>query len=406
MTTSNQQRYSLGWIALLSLISAFSALSTDMYLPALPDMAAQYQVSTHALGNTLGAYFLGLAFGQLIYGPLSDRFGRRPPLFFGLIIYIIASFCCAIAASHGEFLIYRVLQALGGCAGVVIARAAIRDALSLKESAQALSTMMIVMSLAPIIAPSMGAVLIGYFAWTSIFYFLTLIGMVTLALVHLFFKETLVPEKRVNVSVVSTLKSYGGLLLDRRFSIPLLSGSLFYSLIYAYLAMSPDIFINIIGMSESNFSLVFGAMAFSLMIFSFVNNRLLKRFPLKSLLLVGCLIQTIGVVIVSLCALPAEIPVFTLLLGIFIVIGGLGFTGPNVVAMVMQSQSQNIGLASAMVGSVQFLYGFIVTSICAALPFSSLMNMIVMMVMCLCLAAFIQVLGKLLPQAAEQITSS
>ena len=154
------QQYSTAWIMLLALLTSLGPLSIDMYLPALPQMASDFGVSTQMVANTLPAYFLGLALGQLIYGPLSDRIGRKKPLYFGLLLYIVASMLCVFATNEWSLIAARILQAIGGCVGVVIARAAIRDRLDMQASAQAFASMMIVMGIAPIIAPSLGAMVL------------------------------------------------------------------------------------------------------------------------------------------------------------------------------------------------------------------------------------------------------
>ena len=153
-----KKTYSTSWIMLLALLTALGPLSIDMYLPALPQMAKDFGVSTQMVANTLPAYFLGLAIGQLIYGPLSDRIGRKKPLYFGLSLYVVASLLCVLASNEWALIAARVLQALGGCVGVVIARAAIRDRLDMNASAQAFASMMIVMGVAPIFGTNFGSI--------------------------------------------------------------------------------------------------------------------------------------------------------------------------------------------------------------------------------------------------------
>ncbi|MFB0983717.1 MAG: Bcr/CflA family efflux MFS transporter, partial [Acinetobacter towneri] len=189
------RQYSTAWILLLALLTSLGPLSIDMYLPALPVMASEFGVSTQMVANSLPAYFLGLALGQLIYGPLSDRIGRKPPLYFGLALFSLASMLCVFAQNEWGLIAARILQALGGCVGVVIARAAIRDRLDLQTSAQAFSSMMIVMTIAPIIAPTLGAWVLRWMNWQAIFVVLTCVGIICCLCVHFFFKETLAEER-------------------------------------------------------------------------------------------------------------------------------------------------------------------------------------------------------------------
>ena len=200
MLKPSPKAYPNSWILLLALLTALGPLSIDMYLPALPLMAEDFGVSTQMVANSLPAYFLGLAVGQLVYGPLSDRIGRKTPLYIGLSLYILASLLCVFAYNEWSLIAARILQALGGCVGVVIARAAIRDRLDLHSSAQAFSSMMIVATIAPIMAPMLGAWVLLFFDWHIIFAFLTLMGMIAWLCVHFFFEETLVPERRLTLS--------------------------------------------------------------------------------------------------------------------------------------------------------------------------------------------------------------
>ena len=182
--TKPTRPYSMGWIAILALLTALGPLSIDMYLPALPAMAADLSVKTALVANSLPAYFFGLALGQLVYGPLSDRVGRKLPLYFGLSLFVVASLACAFADNISMLLVARFFQALGGCVGVVIARAAIRDHLSMSDSAQAYSMLLLVMGVAPILAPVLGSWLLLVTGWQGIFVVLVAVGILCLGLVH------------------------------------------------------------------------------------------------------------------------------------------------------------------------------------------------------------------------------
>lgn len=202
------KQYDTSWILLLALLTSLGPLSIDMYIPAFPEMANDFQVSPHRIANTLAAYFLGLALGQLVYGPISDRIGRKKPLYFGLALYCVASLACIVAPNEWALIFARFIQALGGCVGVVMARAAIRDRLDLQSSSQAFSSMMIVMGIAPVVAPIIGAFILEYFSWHAIFITLTFIGLFCLICVHLFFEETLSNERRMSISTNQVLILY------------------------------------------------------------------------------------------------------------------------------------------------------------------------------------------------------
>lgn len=370
-----KKSYTLGWLLLLTLLTAFSSLSTDMYLPALPLMAQEYGVDTQIIANTLGAYFLGLALGQLLYGPLSDRYGRKPPLYFGLALYIIASLGCALAPNENILLIFRVLQALGGCTGVVIARAAIRDRLEFNESAQVFSSLSMALGIAPILAPILGAFLIEFFHWSSIFYVLTLIGVVTFVLVQVYFTETLSIENRQRISATQVLKQYFSLIKNPKFFLPMLAGALSYTSLYCYLTASSNLFINLLGVSEKTFAMLFAVIAAALILFSLINKKMIGRLTIAQLFKYGCLIQLFGVILISLCAWVQWHNLYVIMLGLFLMVGAIGVTGPNYMAMTLHSQEQQAGLASALMGAVQFFLGFLLGILLSLLPFNIFQNL-------------------------------
>ena len=237
-SASPQQQYPSSWILLLALLTSLGPLSIDMYLPALPQMADDFGVSTQMVAKSLPAYFLGLAIGQLIYGPLSDRIGRKTPLYFGLGLYFLASLLCVYAQDEWSLIAARVLQALGGCVGVVIARAAIRDRLDMQASAQAFSSMMIVTAIAPIIAPGLGAIVLSFFDWQAIFVCLAMMSLVCWLCVHFFFQESLPPERRLKLNFYQVLTLYLAIFKDRSFYLPMIAGCFTGGAMFCYISSS------------------------------------------------------------------------------------------------------------------------------------------------------------------------
>ncbi len=274
---TNQRQYSTAWIMLLALLTALGPLSIDMYLPALPQMADEFGVSTQMVANTLPAYFLGLAMGQLIYGPVSDRIGRKKPLYFGLALYAIASLACVFASNEWALIAARIFQALGGCVGVVMARAAIRDRLDMQGSAQAFSSMMIVMGLAPILAPIFGAWILNFFPWQAIFITLALIGVMCWLCVHFFFKESLPVERRLKLSVYQVTTLYAAILKDESFRVPMFAGCLTGAALFCYISSASAVFMGQYGLSQQHFSYAFALNAAGIMLMSSINKHLNTR---------------------------------------------------------------------------------------------------------------------------------
>ena len=392
-----QRQYSIGWIMLLALLTALGPLSIDMYLPALPQMAHDFGVSTQMVANTLPAYFFGLAVGQLVYGPLSDRIGRKKPLYFGLALYAVASLFCVLATNEWGLIAARILQALGGCVGVVMARAAIRDRLDVQGSAQAFSSMMIVMGLAPILAPMIGAWILIWFPWQAIFIALSIVGAICWLCVHFFFKETLAIDKRLKLSPYQVVTLYGAIFKDASFRLPMFAGCLTGAALFCYISSAPAVFMDQYGLNQQEFAYAFGLNAFGIMLMSSLNKHLTSRVEITKRLKAGSLVQVTGAIIVFIAGLIPAAPLWLVMLGLFLAISGIGLTGPNAMALAMSKQGARAGTASAIMGSMQFACGLLGGVLLNFLIWSALLNMGVMMVL-FTLSGFVVVL-----KAAQQV---
>lgn len=373
------QSYATTWIMLLALLTSLGPLSIDMYLPALPQMANDFGITTQRVANTLPAYFLGLALGQLIYGPLSDRIGRKTPLYFGLLLYICASILCTFANSEWSLIAARILQALGGCVGVVIARAAIRDRLDLQSSAQAFASMMIVMGIAPIIAPSLGALVLLYFSWPAVFVFLSVIGLICLICVHFFFQETLPVERRLNLNIKQVLNLYGAIFKQKSFRWPMLAGCFSGGILFCYISSSASILMDDYGLNQQQFAYAFGLNALGIMLLSSINKKLGRTFSVLQRLKIGAVLQLLGVIVLLSASLLSNVALWIVLIGMFLAISGIGFTGPNAMALAMAEQGERAGTASAVMGSMQFACGLLAGVMLNFLLWSALANMAIVM---------------------------
>ncbi|GAA5587740.1 bicyclomycin resistance protein [Acinetobacter calcoaceticus] len=392
-----QRQYSIGWIMLLALLTALGPLSIDMYLPALPQMAHDFGVSTQMVANTLPAYFFGLAVGQLVYGPLSDRIGRKKPLYFGLALYAVASLFCVLATNEWGLIAARILQALGGCVGVVMARAAIRDRLDVQGSAQAFSSMMIVMGLAPILAPMIGAWILIWFPWQAIFIALSVVGAICWLCVHFFFKETLAIDKRLKLSPYQVVTLYGAIFKDASFRLPMFAGCLTGAALFCYISSAPAVFMDQYGLNQQEFAYAFGLNAFGIMLMSSLNKHLTSRVEITKRLKAGSLVQVTGAIIVFIAGLIPAAPLWLVMFGLFLAISGIGLTGPNAMALAMSKQGARAGTASAIMGSMQFACGLLGGVLLNFLIWSASLNMGVMMVL-FTLSGFVVVL-----KAAQQV---
>ncbi|MFO7635550.1 MAG: Bcr/CflA family multidrug efflux MFS transporter [Caldilinea sp.] len=342
---------------ILGTLAAFGPLSIDMYLPALPTIAAEFGTTTAAVQQTLSAFFIGLALGQLFYGPISDRMGRRTPLLFGCAMYTIVSIGCAFAPSVTGLMGLRFLQALGSSAGVVIGRSVVRDLFDERESARMYSFLVLVMGIAPITAPLIGGQLLVAFGWRSIFLVLAGFGLLCFLLVWFGLGESLPKARRTMAGLDSVLRGYGAMLANGRFMGFALAGGLASAAMFAYISGSPFVFIELNGVSPEQFGFFFGANAFGLIAASQLNRYLLASYT-SARLLVAALSVTAGASLLLFGATMAGIGGFPLmLLLLFLTIASTGMVGPNAMAMAMAPYGRKAGSASAVLGATQFMVG-------------------------------------------------
>jgi DHA1 family bicyclomycin/chloramphenicol resistance-like MFS transporter len=347
-------------ILILGLLTAFGPLSVDMYLPTFPALAREFNTSAAAVQATLSAYLAGLALAQAAYGPLSDRYGRRRPLLYGLLLYIAASIACAITPSIESLWVARVVQSIGGCAGLVIARAAVRDLYHGAQAARFFSMLMLVLGTAPIIGPLLGAQLLGWFGWRSIFWALALIASGTFIAVAFGLPETLPPKRRAQGGLLQALKGYRRLLADRRFLAPTLAGDFVFAGLFAFIAGGPFVFIDLHGLRPETFALLFASNALGLMLSSQINARLVGRHGPARMLTAALLIYAIGACGLLAAALTGFGGVWGLVVPLFVLISTVGMAPANALALAQEHYPRAAGSATALFGMIQFGIGALV----------------------------------------------
>ena len=340
-------------ILILGALSAFGPLAIDFYLPAFPAMALAFGTDEQHVQLTLAAYFLGLSIGQLAYGPVADRFGRRIPLLVGVGLFTLASLACAYAPNLEWLIAARFVQALGGCAGMVISRAVVSDKCDAVGSAKVFSQLMLVMGLAPILAPMLGGLLVNLHGWQSIFIMLTLFSALAGLAVALGLPESL-PAHVPRQPLSGALRQYGRLLADRVFLGHALTGGIAIAGMFAYIAGSPFVFIKLYGVPAEHFGWFFGINAGGFILVAQINARLLaKRGPAFLLARTVWIYLLGGLALLAVSSLrPAQL--WPLLVPLFICIASLGCIIPNASACAMNGQGARAGSASAMLGCLQF----------------------------------------------------
>ncbi|MDX3799172.1 multidrug effflux MFS transporter [Streptomyces sp. AK04-3B] len=348
----------LALVLILGSLTALGPLTIDLYLPALPQVSGDLHVSQTVTQLTLTAFMIGIAVGQLVIGPLSDTLGRRRPLLTGLAVYVTAGALCALAPNAGMLVALRLVQGLAGAAGIVVARAVVRDLYDGLAAARLLSSLMLVSGTAPILAPVLGAQLLRLTSWRGVFAALTALGLVVLAATVPLMTETLPASRRRAGGLPTTLRTMRDLLREGRFTGYLLTGSLSFAALFAYISGSSFTLQRIYGASPQTYSLLFALNSVGLVATGRLNGTfLLGRFPTHRVLAAGlALLGCAGTALVLLVtATQAGLP--WIAGALFLTACPVGMILPTTTALCLQRAPHAAGSASALLGTAQFLMG-------------------------------------------------
>lgn len=348
-------------IILLASLSALSAAAVDMYLPAFPTVALSLNISPGQVQQTLTVYLIGLGIGQGLYGPLLDRFGRKPPLLVGLALFALGSITAALTISFYGLLIARFFQAIGAAAGLVAARAIVTDTCDTHNSARIYSMLTQMMMIAPISAPTVGSLILIYGDWRLIFWLLTLLSIICWGCTVSILTETLMAESRVALSARNIMHNYAVQIYNPSFLLYALASGFTFGGLFIYVTTSPFIFISIFGLTPTQFGYIFALNAIAMILIGQLNLRLLNFYSAIKLLYFGlfCFIS-IGILLLILVNLNglANLFIYWLLLGLGLAMLGL-ITG-NITAVTMAHTQKHAGTTSALMGLIQFLLAAVV----------------------------------------------
>jgi len=359
---------------LLGGLTAFGPLSIDMYLPALPAIGRDLAASESVIQLTLTACLVGLALGQILAGPLSDRLGRRRPLLIGVAAYVLASLLCATAPVAPVLVGFRLVQGLAGAAGIVIARAIVRDLYVGSAAARYFSRLVLIMGLAPILAPVIGAQVLRFTSWHGIFLTLALVAALLWLAAAVGLPETLPAAHRSDGGLRGTLAIFRALLADARFIGYALSGGLAFGAMFAYISGSPFVLQGIYHVSPQTFSLIFGTNALGFVIASQVNGSLVGWVPPARLLVAGLITAATAGIVLLLVVLVGGLGLVAVLPPLFFLVSSVGFIVPNATALALSRRPNAAGTGSALLGVIQSGVGAIgaplvgVAGISSALP--------------------------------------
>ncbi|WP_405505298.1 multidrug effflux MFS transporter [Streptomyces purpurascens] len=347
---------------LLGSLTAVPPLAMDMYLPSLPEVTRSLHAPAATVQLTLTACLAGMALGQLVVGPMSDRWGRRRPLLAGLAVFVVATVLCALAPTVELLVAFRLAQGLAGAAAIVIARAVVRDLYDGMAMARFFSTLMLISGVAPIVAPLIGGQVLRVTDWRGVFAVLTVIGIAIGVLVWTKLPETLPPAERHSGGVGEALRAMRGLLADRSFAGYTLTGGFAFASLFAYISASPFVIQEIYGASPQTFSLLFGVNSVGLVLVGQINGKILVgRVSLDRVLGIGLTIVITAATALLLMSTGVfgEVGLTPVAVALFVLMSAMGITLPNTQALALMRTKHNAGSASALLGTSSFLIGAI-----------------------------------------------
>lgn len=389
---SKRQNFFL--ILILGALNTITPFSIDMYLPAFPRIAADLHTNISNVALSVSTYFLGFALGQILYGPLLDRFGRKPPLYAGLILYLIATIGCFTAGTIEMLWMVRFIQALGGCVASVAAMAMVRDFFPVEKSAVVISFLVLILGASPLLAPTVGSFIVGWWGWHFVFIILAAITFIILVLVFFFLPEGHAPDKTISLKPAPIIKGFKEVLTEPRFYVFALAGTFSFSGLFVYVAHSPAIFMDHFHLNEKLYGGVFALLAVGFIGGSQLNHILTRHFSNRQILKTVLMVQVILAILFLVGSMNSWYGLAAVIVFLFLLLSCCGITYPNAAALCMAPFSKNAGTASALLGFIQIGVGGLISASVSLLPFDPVTAMAVVMASTTLIALGFLISGK------------
>lgn len=383
-------------VLVLGALSAVGPFSVDMYLPGFPAIASDFKTDAAHVTLSLTSYFVGISLGQLAYGPIMDRYGRRRPLLLGLLIYIVAAVGCAFSPSVEILVGLRFFLALGGCVGMTGSRAVVRDLFSGSEIARMLSMLMMVFGVAPIIAPTIGGFVVTGLGWRYIFVVLASIAALVFIAVRRFLPESKGPDKSVSLRPKSVVLEYTSVFKNEDFLIYTFASAAAFGGFFSYISDSPFVYMRLLGFSETQFGWIYGANALGFIGASQFNRVLLKRHGSTKVLNAAVVAKLFLALLLLLGTASGLVGRWGVVGFVFCYLFCIGFVGPNAMALTLQPFTRNAGIAAALMGSLQMIAGASASALVSCFHNGTALPMVSMMFGCTVLSLIVLVLGPML----------
>lgn len=381
-------------IFILGLLSAIGPLSIDMYLPGFNDIADSLHTDIDQVGYSLSSFFIGISIGQLIYGPLLDRFGKKPPLYIGLILYIITSIIITFIVDVNSLIVLRFFQALGSCAGMVGGRALVRDLFPVEENAKVFSYLMLVIAVSPLFAPTLGGFITNHIGWQAIFVVLAIFSFSTLIATYFWVPKGMPPNTEMSLKPKPIVKSFLRVMKVPKFYTYGLISAISSSGLYAYIAGSPNLFMNIYEVSKRQYGWIFAIIGMGMTIASQINTLLLRKFKSEQISIVAMSFQVLTGLILVITTYFGWLNLYTNIALIWLYLFTQGAIYPNTSALCLAPFNLSAGTASALMGALQLGIGALATALVNAFTDTTAMPMVITMLLCGSISFIILFVGR------------
>lgn len=380
-------------IFILGLLAALGPFSIDMYLPGFKEIAHSLNTDVNRVALTLSSYFVGISAGQLLYGPLLDKFGRKKPLYLGVVIYLIASAGCYFSQDIEHLIFFRLVQAVGSCSTAVASMALVRDLFGAQDRPKVFASLMLVIALSPMLAPTVGGYLIHAFGWQSVFIFLALMATAIFLLSYFYIPEAFVPNPSYSLKPKPILNNFFKVLKNKQFLVFASVGALTFSGLFVYVSSSPIVFIELYGVSTTGYGWIFAALSVAFIGSSQINSYILRWFSGRKIVAYASILQLLTSVVFLAFAYLHWLNLSNTLVFLALYLIGLGFVNPNAAALTLEPFDKNAGSASALMGAAQMGLGALASGIVSSFPKTSVLPMPLSMTVAMVLAGIILLIG-------------
>ncbi|MCK8142684.1 multidrug effflux MFS transporter [Flavobacterium sp. I-SCBP12n] len=381
-------------ILILGSLTALGPFSIDMYLPGFSGIAKDLNTTVANVSMTLSSYFIGISAGQLLYGPLLDRFGRKKPLFIGLLVYIAASLGCVFVTNIDTFIGLRFIQAVGSCAATVASVSMVRDLFPVKDIPKVFSLLMLVVGLSPMLAPTIGGYVTADYGWHTVFFILMCMGIVILIAAQLVLPNTYLPDTSISLKPKAIITNFITILKEPQFYTYAFAGAIAFSGLFTYVAASPILFMDIFEVDAKTYGWIFAFMSLSFISASQLNSLLLRKFNSEQMIFGALISQSIIAILFLILVINNVLGLYGTIAMLFLFLACLGISNPNTAGLTLAPFARNAGSASALMGAIQLGLGAFVSFLVGVFVHNSVVPMVAIMTVTTLLALVILIVGK------------